>query len=75
MTATSTNVPDFRPPATPDDIRAVLTAGGGPTVAAAQGLAPRIDYDVIAALEAWLTGADIAEYLAGLTNYDIAAAL
>jgi hypothetical protein len=74
MTATSTNVPGFRPPATPDDITAVLTAGRGPTVAAAQALAPRIDYDVNAALEAGLTARDIADYLAGETNYDVAAA-
>ena len=74
MTATSTNVPDFRPPATPDDITAVLTTGGGPTVAAAQALAPRIDYDIDAALEAGLTARNIADYLAGETNYDVAAA-
>jgi hypothetical protein len=74
MTATSTNVPGFRPPATPDDITAVLTTGGGPTVAAAEALAPRIDYDIDAALEAGLTARDIADYLAGETNYDVAAA-
>jgi hypothetical protein len=74
MTALDTNVPGFRPPATPDDITAVLTAGRGPTVAAAQALAPRIDYDVNAALEAGLTARDIADYLAGETNYDVAAA-
>jgi hypothetical protein len=74
MTATSTNVPSFRPPATPDDITAVLTTGGGPTVAAAEALAPRIDYDIDAALEAGLTARNIADYLAGETNYDVAAA-
>jgi hypothetical protein len=74
MTATSTNVPGFRPPATPDDITAVLTTGGGPTVAAAEALTPRIDYDVNAALEAGLTARDIADYLAGQTNYDVGAA-
>ena len=74
MTATSTNVPGFRPTATRDDITEVLTAASGPTVAAAQALAPRIDYDIDAALEAGLTGADIAEYLASQTNYDIDAA-
>jgi hypothetical protein len=74
MTALDTNVPGFRPPATPDDITAVLTTGRGPTVAAAQALAPRIDYDVNAALEAGLTARDIADYLAGETNYDVAAA-
>ena len=74
MTALDTNVPGFRPPATPDDITAVLTAGGGPTVAAAQALTPRINYDVNAALEAGLTARDIADYLAGQTNYDVGAA-
>jgi hypothetical protein len=74
MTALDTNVPGFRPPATPDDITAVLTTGGGPTVAAAEALTPRIDYDVNAALEAGLTARDIADYLAGQTNYDVGAA-
>lgn len=74
MTALDTNVPGFRPRATPDDVAAALTAGGGPTVAAAEALAPRIDYDVNAALEAGLTARDIADYLAGETNYDVAAA-
>jgi len=47
----------------------------GPTVAAAESLRPlRIDYDVDAALEAGLTAADIAEYLASEMDYDIAGA-
>jgi hypothetical protein len=74
MTATTTNVPSFRPTPTPDDITEVLTATGGPTVAAAEALAPRIDYDVEGALRAGLTAKHIAEDLAGELNYDIAAA-
>jgi hypothetical protein len=74
MTATTTNVPGFRPTPTPDDITEVLTATGGPTVAAAEALAPRIDYDVDGALRAGLTAKNIAEDLARELNYDIAAA-
>ena len=74
MTALDTNAPGFRPSATPEDVAEAMTAGGGPTVAAAEALAPRIDYDVDAALSAGLTSRDIADYLAGETDYDIAAA-
>ena len=44
----------------------------GPTIQAAEALQPKkIDYDYNAAREAGLTDAEIADYLAAETQYDI----